>query len=158
DTTDPDHPKAGKPEQILTNQLDNLVPAFSPDGRWIAYRENQPTPEIYVRPFSATGGKWQISTGGGLYEIWSKNGRELFYETTDNRIMVVDYKADGDSFVHGTPRLWSETRLPYAGVANLSLAPDGKHFAILGPAENAATNKESVHVTFLLNFFDELRR
>ena len=56
---------------------------FSPDGRWIAYRSNESgTSEIYVRPFpGGRGGKWQISTGGGLYGLWSNNGRELFYET-----------------------------------------------------------------------------
>ena len=42
---------------------------FSPDGRWIAYRSDESgTNEIYVRPFpGGQGGKWQISTGGGLY-------------------------------------------------------------------------------------------
>jgi Tol biopolymer transport system component len=65
---------------------------FSPDGRWIANRSNESgTSEIYVRPFPAGPvGKWQVSTGGGLYGMWSNNGRELCYETTDYRIMVVD--------------------------------------------------------------------
>jgi serine/threonine-protein kinase len=86
DLTDPGHPKAGKPEVFLRTEKEELLPQFSHDGRWIAYRANDETgsPEIYVRPFPAAGGgKWQISTGGGLYGVWSKNGRELFYETTD---------------------------------------------------------------------------
>jgi len=92
DTSDPDHPKPGKQEPFLRTPSDELTPMFSPDGRWIAYRSNESgTNEIYVRPFPAwRGGKWQISNGGGLYGIWSNNGRELFYEMTDNRIMVVD--------------------------------------------------------------------
>ncbi|MGD1093901.1 MAG: protein kinase [Bryobacteraceae bacterium] len=160
DTSDPDHPKPGKPELLLGTPSGELIPMFSPDGRWIAYRSNESGPiEIYVRPFpAARGGKWQISTGGGLYPIWSNNGRELFYETADNRIMVVDYKADGDSFAPGKPRLWSEKQIFYPGSLNLALAPDGKRFAVTDMPEATGPEKGSAHVTFLLNFFDELRR
>jgi serine/threonine-protein kinase len=160
DLTDPDHPKAGKPELFLRTPDDELVPRFSPDGRWIAYRSSEGGhPEVYVRPFPpASGSKWQISSGGGLYPLWSNNGRELFYETADNRIMVVDYTAGGASFVPGKPRLWLDKQLFYTGTSNLDLAPDGKHFAVLSLPESALGEKRSVHVTMLLNFFDELTR
>jgi serine/threonine-protein kinase len=123
DLTDPDHPKPGKPEPFLRTPNDELAPRFSPDGRWIAYRSNETgSSEIYVRPFpNSSGGRWPISSGGGLYALWSNNGRDLFYETTDNRIMVVDYSIEGGSFVPGKPRLWSEKQLFYAGGVNLDL-------------------------------------
>ncbi|HEY1494753.1 MAG TPA: DPP IV N-terminal domain-containing protein [Candidatus Solibacter sp.] len=160
DLSDPDHPKPGKPEVFLTTAAEELVPRFSPDGRWIAYRSNESgANEIYVRPFPPTrGGKWQISTGGGIYALWSKTGRELFYESADGRIMVLDYSVDGDAFVPGNPRLWSKAPVFQTGVSNLDLAPDGKRFAVLTAPEAAAYAKGSVHVTFLLNFFDELKR
>jgi hypothetical protein len=41
---------------------------------------------------------------------------------------------------------------------NLDLAPDGKRFAVFAAPEPAAGEMGSVHVTFLLNFFDELKR
>lgn len=43
------------------------------------------------------------------------------------------------------------------GPMPLDLAPDGRHFAIL-PAPEAATGGGNLHLTFLLNFFDELKR
>jgi serine/threonine-protein kinase len=111
-----------------------------------------------VRPFpNSSGRRWPISSGGGLYAIWSNNGRELFYETMDNRIMVVDYSIENGSFVSGKPRLWSEKQLFYAGGVNLDLAPDGR-FAVLALPDTPAGEKGSVHVTMLFNFFDELRR
>jgi Tol biopolymer transport system component len=133
---------------------------FSPDGRWIAYRSNESgVTEIYVRPFPvAQGGKWQISTGNALYSIWSNNGRELFYETRDHYIMVVDYTVNGDSFERGKPRLWSKSQIYMPGNTNLTLAPDGKRFAVFPRPEASEPEKGSVHVTFLLNFLDELRR
>jgi serine/threonine-protein kinase len=160
DLTDADHPKPGKPEPFLRTSSDEMLQRFSPDGRWIAYRSNESgTNEIYVRPFpNASGGRWQVSSGGGLFPFWSKNGRELFYETADNRIMVVDYSVDRGSFVAGKPRLWSDKQLFYIGTSNLDLAPDGKRFAVLALPDTPPGEKGSVHVTMLLNFFDELKR
>jgi serine/threonine-protein kinase len=160
DLTDPDRPKPGKPEPFLRTAADELVPRFSPDGHWIAYRSSESGgTEIFVRPFPATGrGKWQISSGGGMYAFWSNNGRELFYETADNRIMVVDYAVNGVSFVPGKPRVWYDKQLFTAGTSNMDLAPDGRHFAVFALSEPAPGEKGSVHVTMLLNFFDELKR
>jgi hypothetical protein len=157
--SDADHPKPAKPELFLRTKFNEDLPAFSPDGRWIADRSDETgTNEIYVRPFPGPGGKWQISTGGALYEMWSNNGRELFYETPDNRIMVVDYTVNGESFVPGKPRLWSDKQIFYPGALNLALHPDGKRFAVFPMPESMAADKAPVRVTFLLNFFDELRR
>jgi hypothetical protein len=96
--------------------------------------------------------------GVGLYALWSNNGRDLFYETADNRIMVVNYRAEGASFVYGKPQLWSDKQLLYTGTSNLDLAPDGKRFVVLTQPENVGPERGSVHVAFLLNFFDELKR
>ena len=41
---------------------------------------------------------------------------------------------------------------------NFAVAPDGKRLAVLGGTDNVDDRKGSVHVTVLLNFFDELRR
>jgi hypothetical protein len=41
---------------------------------------------------------------------------------------------------------------------NLDLAPDGKRFVVAPKPEATGRRKGSVHVTVLLNFFDELRR
>ena len=144
DLTDPDRPKAGVPEPFVHTPADELCPSFSPDGRWIAYLSDESGhTEIYVRPFPPKReGKWQVSNGGG-YTLWGKNGRELFYERADNRIMVVDYTVNGDSFVPAKPRVWSETQVLNPGLLNLDLAPDGKRFAVLYSAERAARKARS---------------
>jgi hypothetical protein len=55
--------------------------------------------------------------------------------------------------------IWSNMRLYDTGaIWNLDLAPDGKRFAVIPRPETAGEQKGSVHVTFLLNFFDEVRR
>ncbi len=112
-----------------------------------------------MQPFpDASRGKWQISSGGGVYPLWSNDGRELFYETLEGRIMVVDYTVQGDSFMPGKPRAWCDKQLFYMGSSNIDLPPDGRRFVVLIPAQEADGEKGSVHVTMLLNFFDELKR
>jgi serine/threonine-protein kinase len=160
DITDLDYPKAGKPEPFVRTPANQRRPRFSSDGHWIAYDSNESgADEIYVRPFpDGSRGKRQISSGGGLYAFWSKNGRELFYETADNRVMVLDYTVEGGSFVPGKRRLWSDKQLFYTGTMNLDLAPDGKRFAVLTLPETPSGEKSTVHVTMLFNFFDYLKR
>jgi hypothetical protein len=55
--------------------------------------------------------------------------------------------------------VWSETHLRnIASFSNYVLAPDGKRLAAFLPDEQASGEKPPTHLTFLLNFFDELRR
>lgn len=149
----------GKPEAI-EHRFEERHPSFSPDGRWLAYRANESgTYQVYVRAFPDTGGKWQISNGDGVYPVWSPKGRELFFRTLDNQIMTAAYEIKGDSFVADKPRLWSEKRLANVGLfRSYDVAPDGKRIVALMPAEGLEEQKAQNHVTFLLNFFDELRR
>jgi serine/threonine-protein kinase len=128
----------------------------------VAYTSNEAgTYQVYVRAFPDKGGKWQISSAGGSYPLWSPNGRELFFRTGDNQIMYVSYTARGDSFVPEKPRPWSEKRLVnfgLLGTASYDVAPDGNRIAALMPVETSESQQAQNHVIFLMNFFDELRR
>lgn len=65
--------------------------------------------------------------------------------------------AKGDSFAPGKPRMWTETRLRTFGLfPTYDLEPDGKRLAAM--VDDANAEKPTTHLTFLLNFFDELRR
>lgn len=152
--------RAGQPELFLQTSADERHPAFSPDGRWLAYSSTESGDfQVYVRPFPDKGGKWQISTSGGVYPAWSRTGRQLFFESLDSRIMVADYAVEGDSFIRDMPRVWSETRLANLGLfKNFDLAPDGKRVVALLPAEGGEVQLSRHHVVFLQNFLDELRR
>jgi serine/threonine-protein kinase len=153
--------RAAEPEVFLQTSPDKRYPSFSPDGHWLAYVSSESGDfQVYVRAFPDKGGKWQISTAGGAYPMWSRSRRELFFESLDNRIMVAGYTVQGDSFVADKPRLWSEKAL--ANTVNFSrnvdLAPDGKRVVALMPAEGLETQQSQHRVVFLQNFFDELRR
>jgi hypothetical protein len=74
------------------------------------------------------------------------------------RIWVLPYTAKGDSFAPGRPRLRSENAPVIAIFGDLDLMPDGKRFIAVMPSSAATPAERPTHVTFLLNFADELRR
>jgi serine/threonine-protein kinase len=90
--------------------------------------------------------------------VWSRTAHELFFRTEDRRIMVASYAVQGDSFIPDKPRVWSEKRLANSGGREFDVAPDGRRIAALMPVETQEEQKPEEHLTFLLNFFDELKR
>ena len=165
DLTDLHHPKPNQPEPFVRESNSQVDPAFSPDGRWIAYVStdgNGRGGQIFVRPFpsGASAGKWLVSEDGGKFPVWSRTGQELFYLSRDNQIMAASYTATAGSFSSEKPRQWSPGRLfrpNYNALWNFDVAPDGR-FVVLAPSESEGVGPSTVHATVLLNFFDELRR
>ena len=124
-----------------------------------------------MRPFAngkiAGSGVWQISAAGGAYPVWSRAARQLLYATSEGRIMVVDYTVEGDSFHNSKPRLWTDKQIgtiwgntPFGqgGGRLFDLTPDGRRIIAWEPQEQPKEPKVNLHVTMLLNWFDELRR
>lgn len=58
--------------------------------------------EVYVQPVPAGHGKWPISTHGGVQPVWGRDGKELYYKSTD-KIVAVPVKI-GASFEAGAPK------------------------------------------------------
>jgi len=164
DLTDPERPKPGMPEPLVTGPAIDFNGKVSPDGRWLSYASNESgRAEVYVRPFGPNGsGKWQISNAGANYSLWSKDGRTLYYLGLDRLIMAVDYTATKEAFQPGRRRQWSTRFIRQTPGASppLDLAPDGKRFAVIMSDTDRARGETPTapHVTFLFNFLDELRR
>jgi serine/threonine-protein kinase len=158
DLSDPDHPKPGTSETFAESGVEQTEPAFSPDGRWIAYTSVDSGPRhVYVRPYPPNaGGKWQVSTVQGNFPRWSRTQPYLYYVGGDNRIQAVDYTVSGGVFIPDKPRPWASTPIQSTGTyPSYDIAPDGKRFVVF-PLSEASGG--TVHVTFLLHFFDELKR
>ena len=145
-----------KSKPWLQTPFDETYPLFSPDGKWISYVSNESGRfEVYVRPASGTGGKWQISTEGGQADVWNPNGKELFYQNGD-KTYAVEIRTE-PTFGAGTPRLLFEgtyERQPGAG-ANYNVSPDGQRFLMIKPG---GTRDEGVNqINVVLNWFEELK-
>jgi Tol biopolymer transport system component len=64
---------------------------FSPDDRprWFAYQSNESgQTQIYVQPFPPTGRKFLVSRNGGFQPVWRPDSKELFFMSSDSRMMA----------------------------------------------------------------------
>jgi serine/threonine protein kinase/Tol biopolymer transport system component len=122
-------PDGGKPFPLLATQFTEKGGQFSPDGRWVAYMSSESgRMEIYVRPFlrpdtSATGasrieGQWQVSNGGGIYPVWSPDGRELLYLAPDGSMMAAPITATASAIRAGAPVALFQAQIVGGGIDN----------------------------------------
>ena len=146
-----------KAQPFLQTPFNESVPRFSPDARWLAYVSNESGRfEVYVQPYPGPGGKWQISTEGGMEPVWNPNGRELFFRNGD-KMMAVDI-ATQPSFVAGKPKvLFAGPYLPTPlTTPNYDVSPDGQRFLMLKSSEQGQATPMQINV--VLNWFEELKQ
>jgi WD40 repeat protein len=114
---------------FLADALSQGSSRFSPDGRWIAYASDQSgTAEVYVRPFPSGPGTWQISTAGGAFPAWRRDGKELYYLGLDFKLMAVSVSVD-TKFHAGPPVALFPVRPSGAGTV-YDVAHDGQRFLV----------------------------
>jgi Tol biopolymer transport system component len=140
-----------KPRPFVRTRAADMHARFSPDGRYVAYSSAESgRAQIYVQPFPAADGRWQLSTEGGAEPRWRGDGRELFFIGADRRLMAVPVKTTG-AFEHGAPVPLFTTRVadfanPYR--TSYAVSRDGQRFLISGVAENATPPSITVVVNW----------
>jgi serine/threonine-protein kinase len=133
-----------------------MTPALSPDGHWLAYASDESGRfEIYVRPFPETqGAKRQVSASGGLFPVWRRDGRELFYRTSRDEMVVVEV-GPGATFMSGVEKpLFSTTSYFFVSTEGYDLHPDGQRFMMLRTTGASGRSDELIVVE---HFFEELK-
>ena len=142
-----------EPELVSDTEFGGWAPAFSPNGRCIAYTSDRDGKfQVYVRPYPENDWVRQISSDFGEEPVWSPKGDELFFRNGD-KWMVVSISTE-PQFSPGVPQVLFEG--PYNNVPDLSydVALDGR-FLVLQP-EFDDSNVKELHV--VLNWFEELKR
>ena len=125
--------------------------SVSPDGHWFAYTANESgTEEIIVRRFPSGEGRWPISSGGGTFAVWSKDGRELIYRSRD-RIMLAAVKATATTIEVAAPIALFTANADNGLASSFQLSQDGKRLLMV------RTTGED-RITVILNFPAELQR
>jgi Tol biopolymer transport system component len=142
-----------KPALFLDQAFYSVAAAPSPDGRFVAYQaESAPDlSEVYLRRFPPAEGVWQVSSNGGVWPHWSRDGRLFFAQGADVFEVAV---IDGPEVRLGTPtRLFR--RAASAGAeapAAFDVSPDGTRFLTYEPTGDATDER----IVVVLNWFAEL--
>ncbi len=118
--------------------FDEVFPALSPDGRWLAYASNESGRfEVYVRPFpNVNAQRVQVSQAGGTEPRWAHSGRELFFRN-GRGALVAAAVVPAATFALGAQRVLFEGRelysIPREGARSYDVAPGDQRFAFMRP-------------------------
>jgi eukaryotic-like serine/threonine-protein kinase len=152
-----------KPRPYLASAFSEGEPALSPDGRWLAYVSNESGAfQVVVQPFpDPSGGKWQVSTRGGHYPRWRRDGRELYYLDPDRQIVAVSWTT-GRGFEVGrsTPLFAAPFTFPDSAINALEnpydVTADGQRFLVSAPLTVSTTTQTPI--TVITNWTSVLKR
>ena len=137
---------ADRPVGLLTSPSDEISPALSPDGRWMAYASNESGRyQIFIRSFPAMGARYPVSLDGGTEPMWSPSGRELIYRVGPT-MMAAELRLGATVEVIRRTSLF--TNPDYEGDpthAGYDIAPDGRHFAMVRRLSGASLLTVTLH-------------
>jgi dipeptidyl aminopeptidase/acylaminoacyl peptidase len=144
-----------KPRPFLNTSFREVTPMLSPNGRLIAYASTASgQSEVYVRTFpDVGGGRWQASSGGGQEPLWSRDGRELFYRSRDNKIVSVAVNTEPVFELGARNVLFEDVYYKRYQHSNYDIHPDNQRFVMVKPSETI-----SADLIVVLNWFEELKR
>jgi serine/threonine protein kinase/Tol biopolymer transport system component len=131
-----------EPITLVETPLEERNGEISPDGRWLAYEgESASNPgevDIYVREFpDVNRGMSQVTRGGGMFPVWARNRRELFYMTPDGTVAAVPVESVGRTWQAGGPTpLFRGTYLVRDGSLGrqYDVAEDGRFLMLKEPS------------------------
>ena len=144
-----------KPARFLSAPGDQFHGNFSPDGRLVAYSSNESGRfEVHVQTFPLTDRQWIVSTTGGYEPRWRADGREMYYLSSDQKLMAVGV-GPGPTF--GAPTALFQVRVARGVSLNRTHyvpSRDGRRFLVNTPTGDAAI----VPITVVLNWTAALKK
>ena len=144
---------------VIDGEFDERNPALSPDGRWLAYSSDETgRRQVYVQPFpDVDSGRWQMSTDGGFWPVWSPAGGELFYRTLTG-VMALAFETE-PTFTPGALTQLFERNSFGTGNRRMAVSPDGQRFLLFATAtESGDSDAARSQLIVVQNWFEELRR
>ncbi|MCH7679352.1 protein kinase [candidate division KSB1 bacterium] len=145
---------------LLQTGYDEYAPAFSPDGRWIAYISNESGQiGIYIQNYPDLRKKYFIAAGRDLgAPVWSPDGGELFYLDVDGGKMMVVSIGSGPELSPTRPRKLFEGNYvgSLEGLQEFDISGDGKRFVMIKNLQDGVSETRELRV--ILNWFEELKR
>jgi serine/threonine protein kinase len=150
-------PLFGDRKPFVLIRDNNHDPKFSPDGKFVAYINNNTGPyEDYITPFPSGGAKWQVSSGGGGVDRWRGDGKVLYFLDPRGVSMVTVTETGGAVALSIPQALFSPHLMPGPSGPFTLAAQDGSKFFL--NATNDAITTQHVNAILLTNWPAELKR
>jgi Tol biopolymer transport system component len=92
----------GVPQTYRENSFNQGWASFSPDGRWLSYMSNETGAwEVFVESIEPGGGRWRVSSQGGMYSDWSHAGDRLYYMTPSGDLLAAEISISSEGVRFG---------------------------------------------------------
>lgn len=142
---------------LVTSDFDEVAPALSSDGRWLAYVSDRAgQANVYVRPFPAADTETQVSVNGGQQPVWARNRPELFYLNDAGEMVSVEV-LPGTEFRTGAEQvlfLATAYRADFYHAA-YDVTADGERFVMIRNSDSGSFEEQLIVVE---NWHEELER
>jgi Tol biopolymer transport system component len=129
----------GQAKELIATPAFDGAPQISADGKWLVYSSDESgRMEVYLRMFDDASRRWTISTMGGLHPVWSRDGRRVYYRSSQ-QLMSADVVLEPEVKL-STPRLVFDRRYefgPNISQPNFSLHPDNTRLLMVKPDPGA---------------------
>ena len=148
---------------LIRTPFHEANPAFSPDGRWLAFTSNESgRTEVYLQAFEAgesprlVGERHLVSKRGAVSIRWARDGKELFYLAWDGRLYVVPIMLSLKPKIGEPAPLFSislEARAAIHGVLGFDVSADGQRLLV-----PVVTSSEKSEIVVMQNWEAALQR
>lgn len=141
------------PHAVATTDANERAARFSPDGHRIAYESNESgASEVYVRSFPESGGRFQVSAGGGTEPVWSRDGSRLFYRNA-GKMFAADLATTPVLVVKSRVTLFEGPYYQDGFIASYDVSGGASQRFLMLKANDA-----NLPVVVVTNWIDELKR
>ena len=140
----------GSAERLTKSTFAEASPAFSPDGKWLAYLANDTGRfEVFVQSYPELNRRVQVTGNGGSTPRWSTDSQTLFYGSGPG-LFAVSISGTPANVTVGEPR--HIMNIP--GIRGAEPLPDRSFIALQVPPDVGTVTE----LRLVVNWFDELRR
>ena len=148
---------------VANPESQEIQPALSPDGRWLAYASNESGRfEVYVSPFpDVESDRVTVSTDGGWYPMWAHGTSELFYRDLERGLVAVQFETAPGFVIVQSRTLFSIPRTLMLTPFNanfIAVSTDDQRFLMRRNRVSAFTASAGRSFVLIQNWFEELRR
>ena len=146
-----------KPFPLVQTPAEETNGTISPDGRWFAYQSYEGGHnQVYVRAFPGGGSTSQVSKNGGMWPVWRRDGKELFFLSPESKMMAAGIDTSSQ-FQSGAPTPLFTIATPS------STGTGGRHYAVTKDARRFLVNvvqqqAEPIPLTVLVNWLSAVQR
>jgi Tol biopolymer transport system component len=147
--------KDGKPYPFLASKASENWAAFSPNEKWVAFSYNESPrgaindTQLFVTTFPKSNKRWLVNGRGGFQARWRRDGKELFFLSTNGTLttslMVAEVDTDGTDFEVKDVKKLFDTSVPYPPYHAFDVSADGQRILVnsllLGPSRGQSAQR-----------------